>query len=138
MTVILVIKRRLSKMECPYCNATPDNRRALTVHLKEYHKFTHRVISRMMWPRSEKLKKPGWGVARKKPILIRFREVDSKGFLGQNCERIETREGIIVGWPDKDFIICGVDGELYPIKKDIFKKTYDVIHQIATSEDESQ
>ena len=124
-------------MKCPCCDATPDNRRTLAVHLKEYHKFSEEALKTEMWPRSEKLQAPGWGIARKKPILIRFREVDPKGFLGQNCERIETREGIIVGWPDKDFIICGVDGELYPIKKDIFERTYDVIHQIATSEDES-
>jgi len=34
---------------------------------------------------------------------------------------------IIVGEYGKDFIIRGVEGEFYPIKKDIFYKTYDVI-----------
>ena len=62
-----------------------------------------------------------WGKARKKPVVVEFREVWSGG------ESIETREGILKAYPVSDFIIRGVEGEEYPIKKDIFFKTYDVI-----------
>lgn len=67
-----------------------------------------------------------WAKCKKKPIVVEFREV--KG----NSEQIETlesegREGILTAHADKDFIIRGVDGEVYPIKKEIFYKTYEVL-----------
>jgi hypothetical protein len=62
-----------------------------------------------------------WRKARKKPVEIQFREV--KGAY----EIIRTREGQLAAFKEKDFIIRGVDGEFYPIKKDIFAKTYEVI-----------
>ena len=40
--------------------------------------------------------------------------------------KIETLEGIMIGQVG-DFIIKGVNGEFYPCKPDIFKKTYDKI-----------
>jgi hypothetical protein len=61
-----------------------------------------------------------WKKARKKPIVIEFREVKRK-------EIINTREGQQTAFPEQDFIIKGVEGEEYPIKKDIFEKTYEVI-----------
>lgn len=69
-----------------------------------------------------------WKKARKKPIVIEFREVrplyhGSKG----PYEKIETREGVLYGWVDKDFIIKGIRGEIYPIGKDIFYETYEVL-----------
>ena len=63
-----------------------------------------------------------WRKARKKPIVIDFREV-----TGMEAEVIPTREGFLLGYPGKDFIIKGVEGELYPIKKEIFYKTYEVL-----------
>lgn len=39
---------------------------------------------------------------------------------------IETLEGVMFGNPD-DFLIKGVQGELYPCKPDIFAATYDPI-----------
>ena len=42
---------------------------------------------------------------------------------------IETLEGnhhVSVG----DFIICGVNGELYPCKPDIFEKTYEAVDDV--------
>lgn len=61
-----------------------------------------------------------WKKARKKPIIIEFREVKRK-------EIINTREGQQTAFPNQDFIIRGIEGEEYPIKKDIFEKTYEVI-----------
>lgn len=61
--------------------------------------------------------KPSWQKARKKPVVIEFREV-------QGVEHIVTREGVVVAKQGVDYIIRGVDGELYPIKKDIFHRTY--------------
>ena len=65
-------------------------------------------------------KKYVWKKARKKPIIIEFREVERK-------EIINTREGQQTAFPEHDFIIRGIEGEEYPIKKEIFKKTYEVI-----------
>ena len=73
-----------------------------------------------------------WGIARKKPIEVRFREVVPDTLGG--FEYIPTREGTICGYKGKDYIIMGVEGELYPIKKDIFEKTYDVVESIVTHE----
>lgn len=76
-----------------------------------------------------------WGKARKKPVVVEFREVVPNGSSFRYSEPfpaeiIKTREGEIVGFPDEDFIIRGVEGELYPIKKEIFYKTYDVVEPI--------
>lgn len=73
-----------------------------------------------------------WRKARKKPVVIEFREVepntevDVKGVYVE-AERIETREGMLFGFPIQDYIIKGVEGEIYPIKKEIFYKTYEVL-----------
>ena len=39
---------------------------------------------------------------------------------------IPTLEGDM-GATDGDYIICGVDGEFYPCKREIFEKTYQII-----------
>jgi len=63
-----------------------------------------------------------WRKARKKPIVVEFREVNGE-------EQIETREGILTARQEEDYIIRGVDGEIYPIKKSIFYRTYEVIEE---------
>jgi len=63
-----------------------------------------------------------WRKARKKPIVVKFREVDGE-------EQIETREGVLTAKQGEDYIIRGVDGEIYPIKKSIFYRTYEVIEE---------
>ena len=71
-----------------------------------------------------------WKIARKKPITIEFREVKYHVFIEElqvMGEKISTLEGVLYAVPEDDFIIRGVQGEIYPIKKDIFYKTYDVI-----------
>lgn len=44
------------------------------------------------------------------------------------CE-IHTLEGVMLAQEGKDYIIKGVDGELYPCKIDIFEKTYEKIEE---------
>lgn len=51
---------------------------------------------------------------------IEFREVEQE-------TKISTREGIVTAYPDRDYLIRGIEGELYPIKKDIFEDTYEVL-----------
>ena len=40
---------------------------------------------------------------------------------------IRTLEGIMTAFPKRDYIIRGVNGELYPCKADIFEKTYEKV-----------
>lgn len=61
-----------------------------------------------------------WRKARKKPVVVEFREV--KG----DKEKLETPEGEYTAYSNKDFVVRGVDGEVYPCKKNIFRKTYDL------------
>ena len=72
-----------------------------------------------------------WKKCRKKPIVVEYREVNPEWFdsdeSNQWCEQIHTREGVLWGYQDEDFIIRGIEGEIYPIKKDIFYKTYDIL-----------
>ncbi len=79
-----------------------------------------------------------WKKARKKPVEIEFREPKSQKFdtsqgegNGHWVEEITTLENkrneslyAVVG---QDFVIRGVKGELYPIKKEIFYQTYDIV-----------
>ena len=51
-------------------------------------------------------------------MKVQYREVNG------DVERIQTREGEICGYADKDYIIKGVHGEEYPCKKEIFAETY--------------
>ena len=63
-----------------------------------------------------------WQMCRNKPVIRHFREVrpDEKG--------IETLEGYKPCDPKIHYIMRGVEGEEYPITKEIFAKTYDVIN----------
>ena len=61
---------------------------------------------------------PKWSSARKKPVLVRYREV-----IGES-ELIHTYEGDIYAYKDRHFIIKGIEGEEYPILKHIFYQTY--------------
>ncbi len=79
----------------------------------------------------EKLTDFGWGKAVKRPIEIHYREVIPNDYdcddRDMPMERVHTHEGVLWAYPDLDFIICGIESELYPIKKDIFYKTYEVL-----------
>ena len=55
----------------------------------------------------------------KKPVIIDAYQTDKDVY-------IETLEGVMHASPG-DWIITGVNGEKYPCKPDIFKKTYDAV-----------
>ena len=78
---------------------------------------------------------------RKKPVVVeafrfgyddmpeRFLDADRhSGDVFDNCVLIETFEfkGTVVARKG-DWIICGVDGEIYPCKHSIFVKTYEPV-----------
>lgn len=68
-----------------------------------------------------------WRDAWKKPVKIRFRKVKFR-------ELVKTREGELFAYQDKDYMIEGIDGEQYPIKKDIFDKTYTLTNEVEALE----
>ena len=47
---------------------------------------------------------------------------------GTECITIPTLEGPMVANPG-DFVICGIAGEFYPCKPDIFENSYDLIEE---------
>ena len=63
-----------------------------------------------------------WRKARKKPVVVEFREVEG------DKEIISTREGTLIAVKGRDYVIRGVRGEEYPIAKEIFSETYEVIN----------
>jgi len=75
-----------------------------------------------------------WRKARKKPIIVDVREVVPNAFdyersaTHYSVEVIKTREGELLGYPEEDYIICGIEGEIYPIKKNIFHQTYKLVY----------
>jgi len=60
---------------------------------------------------------PEWNLYRKKPVIISATKL-------KNRVGIETREGTLIGLPG-EYLIEGIQGELYPCKPDIFHKTYE-------------
>lgn len=60
------------------------------------------------------------------PQPIRDAYNDGRVFFNPDTIDIETLEGWHRAEPD-DYIIRGVAGELYPIKPEIFAKTYEVV-----------
>lgn len=77
---------------------------------------------------------------RKKPVVIHaiqydgFHTADIHDFcgnkvrepVGEHYLEIETLEGVM-RVNAMDFIICGLNGEFYPCKPDIFAKTYEEV-----------
>lgn len=57
--------------------------------------------------------------ARKKPVKVKAYQTNHK-------TKIKTLEGVMTA-EKGDWIITGVKGEQYPVKPDIFEKTYEVI-----------
>lgn len=64
---------------------------------------------------------PVWQRAKKKPVIVSYREVEAPR------EMIHTREGTLWAYTGMDYIIRGVDGEEYPINKRIFEMSYEVV-----------
>lgn len=57
---------------------------------------------------------------RKIPVVVEAEQVDT-------IQYIETLEGTMKASAG-DWIITGVNGERYPVKPDIFKKTYEILN----------
>ena len=89
-----------------------------------------------------------WRKARKKPVIIEFREVEpnpshiikeplSIGEAMSNiCETIETLEGTLMAFKNSDYIIRDVEGKIYPIKKTLFEKIYSRIYEVTDDDEE--
>ncbi len=58
---------------------------------------------------------------RKKPIIVHATQLNfPEGFW------VSTKEGIMKGKPG-DYLMIGIEGEKYPIDKNTFEKSYDII-----------
>ena len=89
---------------------------------------------------------------RKKPVVIEAFQLNERGLVGEDwfwdavsnntiithdfgkfhdgpawCE-IKTLEGIMKAFAG-DYIIKGINGEIYPCKSDIFEKTYELVEE---------
>jgi hypothetical protein len=60
-----------------------------------------------------------WGRAVKRPIPIYFKQIEEE-------IEVETLEGVMSGHPG-DYLVMGIEGELYIINKEIFIKSYEII-----------
>lgn len=92
---------------------------------------------------------------RKKPVVIEAFQLNDRGLVGEDwfwdkvtdntiithdfgkfypnpawCE-IKTLEGTMIA-QSGDYIIKGVNGEIYPCKADIFEKTYEIVEDEAS------
>jgi len=114
------MKDRRKNLRCEYCG-----KKLRWTTVKIYCSKNHYD----KWLKGEEKAVEGWKKARKKPVVIEFREVepDSPNTMDMGRERIETREGILIAYKGRDYVIRGVEGELYPISKKIFKKTYEML-----------
>ena len=76
-----------------------------------------------------------WGKAKRKPVELLYREVQPNAFDPDErhmpFERVETLEGVLWAYPDLDYIMQGIEGELYPIKKSVFEALYEVTQDCA-------
>ena len=61
-----------------------------------------------------------WKQYKKKPVVVKATELIEDKVI------IKTREGELYGYKG-DFIIQGIEGEIYPCGREIFFKTYENI-----------
>ena len=57
---------------------------------------------------------------RKKPIIVQCKQINEEF-------RVDTLEGNYKQGKAGDYLMCGIDKELYICDKDIFEKTYDIL-----------
>jgi hypothetical protein len=73
---------------------------------------------------------------RKKPVVIEARQYTRNGMeaeaVAKWCDGTQVDEGLLIDTAEGtmladygDWVICGVKGEFYPCKPDIFEATYD-------------
>ena len=61
--------------------------------------------------------KKDWEWYQKKPVQVKATEIIEKVI------EVHTREGVLMGYKG-DFLIQGIEGEIYPCGRKIFFKTY--------------
>lgn len=59
----------------------------------------------------------------KKPIPVQCIQI-------QEAFEVETLEGVLRGKPG-DYLMVGIEGEMYPCEQEIFEKTYDMLDEQA-------
>lgn len=68
----------------------------------------------------DQLQKNLWKRFRKKPVVIEATQME--------CQfSVETKEGVFLRGKIGDWLIEGIDGELYPCDAKIFEKTYEAV-----------
>lgn len=67
-----------------------------------------------------------WRACRKRPVVVHVRDAVPG-------EEVFTREGLAIAMSD-DLVMRGVDGELYPISRSIFARTYDEVNATDVAE----
>ena len=88
---------------------------------KLLHDKTELKLPESLAEEEVRLKARKWKKAQKRPVVVEYREVSGEK------EVIKTREGKLTAYKGKDFIIRGIEGEVYPISKEIFFKSYDIL-----------
>ena len=78
----------------------------------------HGGTTRVFVGRSEIEFVEGWKNFKKKPIIIQAMQMKA-------AFSVQTLEGEILTGQKGDWLMKGVEGELYPCKNRIFKKTYE-------------
>lgn len=68
-----------------------------------------------------------WRACRKRPIVVHVRD------QRPDEQHVSTREGITPVKPD-DLIMRGVQGEEYPIGRELFEQTYDLVNEAADAQ----
>jgi hypothetical protein len=68
-----------------------------------------------------KIPKLKYKKAVKKPVVVRCIQINEPF-------EVETMEGVLKG-KKGDYLMIGIHGEMYPIDKKIFKKTYEIVEK---------
>lgn len=63
-----------------------------------------------------------WRKCRKRPVIVHVRDAVPG-------EELFTREGLTLA-KDDDLVMRGVEGEIYPIGREIFERTYDIVDDL--------
>lgn len=64
-----------------------------------------------------------WKKARKKPVIVEFREVQGEQ------ELVETLHGLTKANHESDYIVKTIRGDLYPCDKLLFHKMHEVLEE---------
>lgn len=64
-----------------------------------------------------------WKKARKKPVIVEFREVKGES------EIVETLHGLVKANKYSDYIVKTIKGDIYPCDKLLFHQTHEVLEK---------